>query len=476
MQVQNIDFEQIHDVIAFRVIVENVAHCYETLGLIHSLWKPVPGRFKDFIAIPKPNMYQSLHTTVIGPRAERIEIQIRTREMHEIAEKGVAAHWAYKERGRDGSGAELSAQDAKQFGWLRRLVEWQRELSDPREFLETVKVDLFSEEVFVFTPKGDLRSLPRGATPIDFAYQVHSEVGDHCVGAKVNGKLVPLRYQLRNGDTVEIMTSPHSHPSKDWLSFVKTSRAQARIRIFLRQAEHRRSLEIGREIAEKELRRFGLTFNKLEKHGEIEKAAKALGYRVGDDLIAALGFGKVAASQLLQQVVPAEKLAEPQPEPAPAGVLSALFKRVAGRTAEGVRISGIEDVLVRFGRCCNPVPGDPIIGFITRGRGVTVHTTQCDKVMGLDPDRRVDVSWDARPDVRRPASLKVVTDDRAGVLANISKVISSAGVNIQQAVCRTIGPGRAVNEFDVTVGDVKQLKEVMKSIERVEGVESVERV
>jgi GTP pyrophosphokinase len=476
MKEQELAFDQVNDLIAFRVLVDNVAQCYESLGLVHALWKPVPGKFKDYVAIPKPNGYQSLHTTVIGPHGERIEVQIRTREMHAVAEKGVAAHWAYKERGRDGSGQELSAQDAKQFGWLRRLVEWQRELSDPREFLETVKVDLFSEEVFVFTPKGDLRSLPRGATPIDFAYQVHSEVGDHCVGAKVNGKLVPLRYQLRNGDTVEIMTSPHSHPSKDWLSFVKTSRAQARIRIFLRQAEHRRSLEIGREIAEKELRRFGLTFNKLEKHGEIEKAARALGYRVGDDLIAALGFGKIAASQLLQQVVPAEKLAEPLPEPAPAGVLSALFKRVAGRTAEGVRISGIEDVLVRFGRCCNPVPGDPIVGFITRGRGVTVHTAQCDKVMGLDPDRRVDVSWDVKPDVRRPASLKVVTDDRAGVLAAISKVISSAGVSIQQAVCRTIGPGRAVNEFDVTVGDVKQLKEVMKSIERVEGVETVERV
>jgi len=473
MKEQELVFDQVQDLIAFRVLVDNLAQCYESLGLVHALWKPVPGKFKDYIAIPKPNGYQSLHTTVIGPHGERIEVQIRTREMHAVAEKGVAAHWAYKERGHS---AELSAQDAKQFGWLRRLVEWQRELSDPREFLETVKVDLFSEETFVFTPKGDLRSLPRGATPVDFAYQVHSEVGDHCVGAKVNGKLVPLRYQLKNGDTVEIMTSPHSHPSKDWLSFVKTSRAQARIRIFLRQAEHKRSLEIGREIAEKELRRFGLTFNKLEKHGEIEKAAHTLGYRIGDDLIAALGFGKLAASQLLQQLVPAEQLAEPRPEPAPATGLSALFQRVAGRSAEGVRISGIEDVLVRFGRCCNPVPGDPIIGFITRGRGVTVHTTACDKVMGLDPERRVDVSWDVRPDVRRPASLKVVTDDRAGVLAAISKVISAAGVNIQQAVCRTIGPERAVNEFDVTVGDLKQLKEVMKSIERLEGVQSVERV
>ncbi|HSM94089.1 MAG TPA: bifunctional (p)ppGpp synthetase/guanosine-3',5'-bis(diphosphate) 3'-pyrophosphohydrolase [Anaeromyxobacteraceae bacterium] len=477
MKEQELGFDQVQDLIAFRILVDDVAQCYESLGLVHALWKPVPGKFKDYVAIPKPNGYQSLHTTVIGPHGERIEVQIRTREMHAVAEKGVAAHWAYKERGRGEQKAkELSPQDAKQFGWLRRLVEWQRELSDPREFLETVKVDLFSEETFVFTPKGDLRSLPRGSTPIDFAYQVHSEIGDRCVGAKVNGKLVPLRYQLKNGDTVEIMTSPHSHPSKDWLSFVKTSRAQARIRTYLRQAEHRRSLEIGREIAEKELRRFGLTYNKLEKHGEIEKAAKALGYRIGDDLVAALGFGKVATSQLLQQLVPPERLAEPPPEPAPASGLSALFRKVAGRSADGVRISGIEDVLVRFGRCCNPVPGDPIVGFITRGRGVTVHTASCDKVMGLDRERRVDVSWDARPDVRRPASLKVVTDDRAGVLAAISNVISGAGVSIVQAVCRTIGPERAINEFEVTVGDLKQLKEVMKSIERVEGVQSVERV
>src|SRR5512145_2304505 len=444
MKEQELAFDQVLDLIAFRVLVDTVAQCYESLGLVHALWKPVPGKFKDYVAIPKPNGYQSLHTTVIGPHGERIEVQIRTREMHAVAEKGVAAHWAYKEHGKgEGRGQELSAADAKQFGWLRRLVEWQRELSDPREFLETVKVDLFSEETFVFTPKGDLRSLPRGSTPIDFAYQVHSEVGDRCVGAKVNGKLVPLRYQLKNGDTVEIMTSPHSHPSKDWLSYVKTSRAQTRIRIFLRQAEHLRSLEIGREIAEKELRRFGLTYNKLEKHGEVEKAARALGYRVGDDLIAALGFGKVAASQLLQQVVPAEKLAEPLPEPAPAGVLSALFKRVGGRTAEGVRISGIEDVLVRFGRCCNPVPGDPIVGFITRGRGVTVHTAGCDKVMGLDRERRVDVSWDVRGDYKRPVTLRVLTADRPVLLADMSQIFSKKGVNISQANCRATGDDRA---------------------------------
>jgi len=474
MQIQNIDFEQIHDVIAFRVIVQDVAHCYETLGLVHSLWKPVPGRFKDFIAIPKPNMYQSLHTTVIGPRAERIEIQIRTQEMHKIAEEGVAAHWAYKESKR---GEGPSAKDAAKFGWLRQLLEWQRDLTDPTEFLETVKVDLFADEVFVFTPKGDVKSLPRGATPLDFAYAVHSEVGEHTVGAKVNGKIVPLRSKLKNGDTVEILTSPTSHPSKDWLGFVKTSRAQTRIRSFIRQAEHKRSLEIGKELAERELRRYGLSLTKLTKGGELDQAATALGYKKGDDVLVALGYGKVGPHQILQHLVPAEKLAGPAPAEEPTSRLTELFRKVARRPTGGVRISGIDDVLVRYGKCCNPVPGDEIVGFITRGRGVTVHTRACDKTLTLDPLRRVDVSWDTRAsEVKRPVSIKVVTDDRPGVLAQISKTISEAGMNISQATCRTTGLGRAVNTFEMSIGEVKQLRNVMRSIEGIEGVVSVERL
>ena len=474
MQIQNIDFEQIHDVIAFRVIVQDVAHCYETLGLVHSLWKPVPGRFKDFIAIPKPNMYQSLHTTVIGPRAERIEIQIRTQEMHKIAEEGVAAHWAYKEGKR---GEAPSAKDAAKFGWLRQLLEWQRDLTDPTEFLETVKVDLFADEVFVFTPKGDVKSLPRGATPLDFAYAVHSEVGEHTVGAKVNGKIVPLRSKLKNGDTVEILTSPTSHPSKDWLGFVKTSRAQTRIRSFIRQAEHKRSLEIGKELAERELRRYGLSLTKLTKGGELDQAATALGYKKGDDVLVALGYGKVGPHQILQHLVPAEKLAGPAPAEEPTSRLTELFRKVARRPTGGVRISGIDDVLVRYGKCCNPVPGDDIVGFITRGRGVTVHTRACDKTLTLDPLRRVDVSWDTRAsEVKRPVSIKVVTDDRPGVLAQISKTISEAGMNISQATCRTTGLGRAVNTFEMSIGEVKQLRNVMRSIEGIEGVVSVERL
>jgi guanosine-3',5'-bis(diphosphate) 3'-pyrophosphohydrolase len=471
------DFDQILDVIGFRVIVDSVAECYESLGIIHSLWKPVPGRFKDYVAIPKPNLYQSLHTTVVGPRGERIEVQIRTKEMHRIAEEGVAAHWAYKEKGRDGKGAELSKKDAESFGWLRQLVEWQRELADPREFLETVKVDLFSDEVFVFTPKGAVKSLPRGATPVDFAYTIHSEVGEHTVGAKVNGKLVPLRYKLKNGDTVEILTSPNAHPSKDWLGFVKTSRAQARIRQFIRQAEHRRSLEIGRDVAEREFRRFGVALGKVQKGGELEKAAQSLGYRTADDLLAAIGYGKVAPAEVIRQLVPADKLAETAPtEPSPTSRLTEIFRKVARRPAGGVRINGIDDVLVRFGRCCNPVPGDSIVGFITRGRGVTVHTLACDKVMEIVPERRVDVAWDVKGDFKRQISIRVITSDRPGILAKISQIFSEAGLNISQASCRTTPGERAVNDFEVTVGDLKQLTSVIRSLERVEGVQSVERV
>ena len=479
MRELDVEFEQIQDVIGFRVIVATVAQCYEALGVIHSQWKPVPGRFKDYIAIPKPNRYQSLHTTVVGPKGERIEVQIRTVEMHQIAEAGVAAHWAYKEKGRDGKGGEVvSKRDAETYGWLRQLVEFQQELADPREFLETVKVDLFSDEVFCFTPKGAVKSLPRGATPVDFAFTIHSEIGQHTVGAKVNGKLVPLRYKLKNGDTVEILTSPHSHPSKDWLTFVRTSRAQARIRQYIRQAEHRRATEIGKEVAEREFRRFGITLNKALKDGTMEKAAHALGYRIPEDLLAGIGYGKVAPHDVLRQIVPPEKLAEATPEPeAPASGLTALFRKVARRPAQGgVRINGIEDVLVRYGRCCNPVPGDAIVGFITRGRGVTVHAVHCDKILGMDPERRVEVAWDVKGDVKRPVSLRVVTTDRPGVLAEISHIFSEAGINISQASCRTMTPGeRAVNDFEVTIGDLTQLKTVMRSIERIDGVTSVER-
>ncbi len=485
MRQQGIDFDQVPDVIAFRIITHDVAHCYGALGLIHQMWKPVPGRFKDFIALPKPNMYQSLHTTVIGPLSERIEIQLRTEEMHRIAEEGIAAHWAYKE------GKSALTRDDEKFGWLKQLLEWQQDLKDPKEFLDTVKVDLFTDEVFVFTPKGDVRSLPRGATPVDFAYAIHSDVGARTVGAKVNGKIVPLRYKLKNGDQVEILTSPQAHPSKDWLTFVKTSRAQQRIRVFIKSQQREKSLQLGRELTEREFKRFGLNLNKMLKGGELSKPSTDLGYRTEEDMLVAVGYGKVQPSQMLERVLPSEKLEEikskesakepPSPPSAPAALLNTvaeLARKAVGRKNGngGVAVGGIDDVLVRFGRCCNPVPGDAICGFITRGRGVTVHTTNCEKALATDPERRVEVQWDVRGDFKRPVTLRVLTVDRPGLLADISQTFSKKGVNISQANCRATGDDRAVNTFEVTISDLKQLNELMRSIEKLTGVYSVERV
>ncbi len=476
MKQQGIELEAVQDVIAFRVITKTMPDCYEALGLVHSMWKPVPGRFKDYIATPKPNMYQSLHTTVVGPSGERIEVQIRTEEMHRIAEEGIAAHWAYKE-GRRGAGDS----DAEKFAWLRQLMEWQQDLKDPKEFLETVKVDLFPDEVFVFTPRGDVKSLPRGATPVDFAYAIHSDVGGRCVGSKVNGKIVPLRYKLRNGDTIEVLTSPNAHPSKDWLTFVKTSRAQARVRAFIKDQQREKSTALGREVLEKELKKYGLGLGRTLKGDEILRIASDFGLRTVDDLLAALGYGKIAPFQVLAKLLPPEKLAQPEPPPrdppAALGRLTEIFKKVAGKTSStGVKISGIDDVLVRFGRCCNPVHGDKIIGFITRGRGVTVHTLDCDKVLSTDQERRVDVSWDVKGDFKRPVTVRILTSDRTGLLAEISQTFSEAGVNISQANCRAMGDDRAVNTFEISISDLKQLKNVMQRIERIKGVHSVERV
>jgi guanosine-3',5'-bis(diphosphate) 3'-pyrophosphohydrolase len=482
---QGIEFDQIHDIIAFRILMPTLPSCYEALGLVHQLWKPVPGRFKDFIAIPKPNMYQSLHTTVIGPLSERVEVQIRTPDMHKVAEEGIAAHWAYKE------GKVLISKDDEKFAWLRQLMEWQQDLKDPKEFLETVKVDLFTDEVFVFTPKGDVKSLPRGATPVDFAYAIHSDVGGRCVGAKVNGKIVPLRYKLKNGDMVEVLTTPQAHPSKDWLTFVKTSRAQQRIRNFIKQQQRDKSLQLGRELAERELKRYQVNLNKMMKSGEMKKAAEELGYRVEEDLLVAIGYGKVTPQQLVQRLVPQDKLtAEERPAAGSSNGdgggssmlpglsrMTEMAKRLVGRQSRsGVQIGGVDDVLVRFGRCCNPVPGDPISGFITRGRGVTVHTDKCEKALATDPERRVDVSWDVRGDFKRPVTLRVLTADRPGLLADISNTFSKKGVNISQANCRATGDDRAVNTFEVTISDLKQLTDLMRTIERLQGVHSVERI
>jgi guanosine-3',5'-bis(diphosphate) 3'-pyrophosphohydrolase len=466
---------QLHDIVAFRLILKSVPACYEALGLIHSLWKPVPGRFKDYVAIPKPNMYQSLHTTVIGPNGERIEIQMRTEEMHRIAEEGIAAHWAYKEG--------KSGKDEQKFAWLRQLMEWQQDLKDPREFLETVKVDLFQDEVFVFTPRGDVKSLPSGSTPVDLAYAVHSEVGAHCVGAKVNGKMVPLRYKLKNGDSVEILTGNNAKPNKDWLSFVKTSRAQARIRAFIKNTQRERSIDIGKDLLEREFKRFDLNFSKIAKGADFLKAANEMGHSRPDDLVSAVGYGKLSPTNVLQKIFPPERLTDRKPSEVEAADgsgnrLAELFRRVAqrNRTSGGVRIGGVDDVLVRYGKCCAPVPGDPIVGFITRGRGVTVHVRGCKKAMETDPERRVDVAWDVHGEFKRVVNLRVRSDDRKGLLAAMSETFAEVGVNIIQANARAGGDQGAVSTFEVEIADVKQLNDVLRAIGSIPGVHSVERV
>ncbi len=468
MQAQNLLFDQIYDLVAFRVVVDAVGECYEALGVVHAHWKPVPGRFKDYIALPKANGYQSLHTTVIGPYGERIEIQIRTREMHRIAEYGVAAHWRYKAAGTEG------AEDTQRFAWLRQLLEWQQNLEDPQEFLRSVKEDLFTEEVFVFTPKGDLLAFPLGATVVDFAYRIHSEVGHHCSGARVHGRIVPLRYQLQNGDTVEIITTASQRPSKDWLKFVKTSRAKQRIRAYVKAQESARSVEVGRELLERDLARHQLDLVKLRKDGTLARLATEL--EQGDEarLLAAVGYGRVSTQQVLAKLLPAEEV-ERRREKAE-GAFQRLMRLIGREAKSGVRVSGIEDVLVRYGKCCSPLPGERITGFITRGRGVTVHAAECPKVLEADPQRRVEVQWENGKGTPRPVKLEVTCVDRPGLLAAMSKAISAAGINIAGARVSSAGDSKAQNTFELMVSSLDDLTRVMRSLSRVRGVLRVERV
>ena len=469
MQTQNLLYDQIYDLVAFRIVVDSTRECYEVLGVVHAQWRPVPGRFRDYVAMPKANMYQSLHTTVIGPFGERMEVQIRTPEMHRVAEAGIAAHWRYKGR------AEAdSPEEVQRFAWLRQLLEWQQHFEDPQEFMSSVKEDLFAEEVFVFTPKGDLFNFPQGATVIDFAYRVHSQVGEHCAGARVNGKMVPLKYLLQSGDTVEIITTAKQTPSKDWLKLVKTSRAKERIRTWLKAQQRRRSLEVGHELVERDLRRYRLEFGKLHKAGKITESARALGFKDEESLIAAVGYGRVTTHQLAAKLVPPEELEERREKGE--GALQKLFRLVGRERMGGVRVSGVDDVMVRFGRCCNPLPGERIVGFITRGRGVTVHAADCLRVLESDPQRRVDVSWDGAGGNFRPVELEVTGVDSPGLLAAMSKAISSASVNITRAQVRTLPDKKALNTFEVMVDSVAALNRVIRGLGKVKGVVKVSRV
>jgi len=474
MQALECSLEQIHDMIAFRVLVESVSDCYAALGVIHSKWTPVPGRFKDYIALPKPNMYQSLHTTVIGPGRERVEIQIRTHEMHRVAERGIAAHWKYKEKG----GGGLAEADAARFGWLRQLMEWQKELKDPAEFLEGVKVDLFQDEVYVFTPKGDVRVFPRGATPIDFAFGIHSQLGEHITGARINGKIEPLRYKLRNGDIVEVITSNNQQPSKDWLDIVGTTRARAKIRNYLRLEQRDKSLRLGRELLERELHKSGVSLNKLLRNdNELRRVLEQLKVTSQEEMFIGIGYGKIDPQDVLAVVAPPEadgRESKP-PDELREGRLAGLVRKVIKRDEGGIRLNGIDDVLVRYARCCNPLPGDDILGFITRGRGVTIHRRGCAKAFDTDPERRVEIAWDSKAKINRSVQLRVVTANRPGILANVGHTFSAQGINISEANCRAGDDGRAVNVFTFTCSDLTQLKNVMRALSKVQGVVAVER-
>lgn len=467
MHDQGREFDEIYDLTAVRVITNSVRDCYGSLGVIHSLWKPVPGRFKDFIAMPKVNMYQSLHTTVIGPKGDPVEIQIRTWEMHRIAEEGIAAHWLYKERkaGKDKFDESLV--------WLRQLMETQQDLKDPREFMDTVRVDLFPDEVYVFTPKGDVKALPEGSTPIDFAYAVHTKVGEHCVGAKVNGKLVPLRTVLRQGDIVEIVTSPNQHPSRDWLKIVKSTRARSKINQWLKVEERARSIELGRELFEREAKKYRQNAAALLGGEEARKVAADLGFPGVDDLLASIGYGKSSVQQVLNKLFPgvAAEAAEKARTPS----------ATRPKTEQGVRIRGVDDLLVRWAKCCNPLPGDPIVGFITRGRGLTVHTRDCLTVAKsvLDRERLVNVEWDTEePEPsKRPVRIAVyIGRDRPGLLSEITGAISSKNGNITKAEVTVTDDRKGINNFVVEVSDLNQLQGIMAAIRDVPDVINVERV
>jgi len=472
MQRQRIGLDQVQDLIAFRVIVPSVRDCYALLGLVHAAWKPIPGRFKDYIAMPKANMYQSLHTTVLGPNGERMEVQIRTEEMHRIAEEGIAAHWKYKE----GKGAPVAAigRSDKRFTWLRQMLEWQQDLKDSKEFLSSIKVDLFPEEVYVFTPGGDVKELPRGATPVDFAYSVHTDVGHHCTGAKVNGKLVPLKTELSNGDIVEVLTAVNQTPGKDWLKFVRTSRARNKIRAWVKAQQREKSIELGRDVLEKKLRKFGMNLKKAVASAEFGEACHELGFKSGDDLLAAIGYGKVPVGQVLARVVPREKL-HTEKEP-PAAGLGKVLEKIRKKPSTAIRIAGVEDIMVRFAKCCSPLPGDPIVGFITRGRGVTVHADDCPYIQESDPERRIEVEWDSRKTAPRAARIRVFCQDQKGMLANISTAITNCEANIISANVHSTPDHKGVNNFEVDVQNLDHLNRVINAVMKIKGVYQVERL
>jgi guanosine-3',5'-bis(diphosphate) 3'-pyrophosphohydrolase len=463
---QNLTFEEVYDIIAFRIILETIPQCYEALGLIHSLWKPIAKKFKDYIGMPKPNMYQSLHTTVIGPFGERIEIQIRTREMDRVAKSGIAAHWSYKE------GRSADSKIAETFAWVQQLVENQAHIKDPDEFLENVRIDLFPDEVYVFTPQGDIKSLPKGATPVDFAYLIHTEVGQQCVGAKVDGRMVPLKYQLQTGESVDITIQKGHQPSKDWLGFVKTVKARSRIRQWIKTQEKERSYQLGREMCDKAFRKYKLNFNALVKSDAMQTVVDNFGLKSTEDLIISIGYGKITPLQVVRKFIP-----KPEEEP----IASALTGKAgdAGRKkkiSSGVMVKGVEDILVRFGKCCQPVPGDAIIGFITRGFGVTIHRSSCVNVVKTNPERLIEVEWAETTKETFPVKIMVRAMDRMGLLADVAVSISKCGANILSANTETDNDKVVSSYFTLAVENIEQLEQVLASLRNIKQVQEVHRM
>ncbi len=477
MQSRSIDYDQVYDILAFRVIVGSVAECYTVLGSVHSLWKPIPGRFKDFIAMPKANNYRSLHTTVMGPGGERIEIQIRTEEMHLIAERGIAAHWKYKERGRMGTDVD----DFQQADWLRDLVSLHQQTRSSDEFLETVKTDLFESEIYVFTPNGDVREFPEGATPVDFAYAVHTDLGNRCVGARVNGKMVPLKYQLQNGDTVEIITSKSQMPSKDWLKFVVTNKAKAKIRAFVKEEQRRRALILGKELVEKEFRKFGMAAIKYLKGSAFDDYLKDNGLADLDELYVNVGYGKVETRILVERLSP-EALAKEAEKNENSSFMEKVIRAATQKTRKTnslISVDGMDDVLVHYAKCCHPIPGDPIVGFISRGRGITIHRSDCRKAFEFDQLRKVDVNWNvkqASQGQERVVRLRIISQDIPGLLKLMSEVFAQQGINIQSAQIRTTKDKKAVCDFEVSVRDASQLNQAIYEIQKIKGIIGVTRV
>jgi GTP diphosphokinase / guanosine-3',5'-bis(diphosphate) 3'-diphosphatase len=471
MKRQKIGIDEVFDFIAIRVITDDIRNCYTILGILHNLWKPVPGRIKDYIAIPRPNLYQSLHTSVIGRNGQPFEIQIRTQEMHRIAEEGIAAHWKYKE------GKLGMVEGEEQFRWLRQLIESQNDVSDPREFLSNLKIDLYPDEVYCFTPKGEVITLPRDATPVDFAYAIHTEVGHHCVAAKVNSRIVPLRHKVKNGEIVEVVTSKDATPGRDWLSFVKTTRARGKIRHWINQKEKEAAAELGRKLLDKEARKFKTSWKKVLSMPELAGIISQCGIQKAEDIYPVVGFGKIAPRFILSALFP--DLAPPSDIVHKPSAIPAVVRKVFGQADSAITVKGQDGLLVYRAKCCNPIRGDDIVGYITRGKGISVHTTSCPNLPTfLGTDRIIDVDWvGSQNNEVFGVQLTITVEDRQGILAEITSAISNLKTNIRESRSKSDAEsGKGTVEITVDIADVKHLQKVMQGLKSIRGIRDVERV